>query len=161
MQQNHNQTADPNANAQAFIDMMDDLASWIILAPHTQPSRIMHLPEGVHDLTENQMKRMTDEYNMVEAIVQILDETKTELQGLGLSPLRYEQELILRFNTLMHPQSEKIAQAVYDHWRYQITDGNARLNMAKAKTILEMFQKIAFIRTSYAHLFYAPKSESR
>jgi hypothetical protein len=148
-----------DANAQAIGDWLDDLVNWIVTADHTgnRLARIIEFPEGTTpDINEEQMRRMTDEYNMIDAVCRVLGDTQRSLQGLGVLSLTYEQQLVMRINTLMHPNTARMVQA-YASTVYLSTS----LQKHPAKTISEMFEKLAVIRLSYAHLMTTPQSGSR
>lgn len=139
----------------------DELIHWIVSSKHTRPSRIVHLPEGVHDLTPEQSKRMADEYELVDRLITILSETALNLQNVGARPLTYDEQIGVRFNALMHPNighTIKTLRAWY--LAYTSQQPNASLAYTTHLQILvEMFERIELLRNSYAHLLYTPQRE--
>lgn len=140
--------------------MSDELIHWIMSVKHTAPSRIVHLPEGVHDLTPEQSKRMADEYQLVNRLIEILSETKTILQNEGARPLTYDEQIGLRFNALMQPNAGHMVQ-VLRSWYLSYTRQAPNATLAytnQLQALAEMFDKIELLRNAYAYLLYTPQA---
>jgi hypothetical protein len=151
------------AQLQQVQNWFDDLVSWIITAPHTKPSRIINLPEGVHTLSDAEMQRMTDEYNMIESVIRILDEAKTQLAGMGITPMTYEEQIAQRFDTLMHPNSMQLVNLAHQSASTGVFNNGVPvpLKVNAAYTVWRMFQQIEIVRNSYTHLMYPQQTETR
>lgn len=156
---NVNDQAQQQAIQQSQI-IADDLIHWIVSREHTRPSRIVHLPEGIHELTPSQSKRMADEYEIVDQLIVILSETAAMLNNHGARPLTYDEQIGVRFNALMHPHAGAMMRNLRAFYlTYTSQHPNSSLAYTNQLQILvEMFARLEILRNAYAHLLYTQES---
>lgn len=137
--------------------MVDDLVHWIVSVDHTRPGSIVQVPEGTGNMTIEQAKRMSDEYEIVGGLISILDHTKQQLVSYGVRPMTYGEQIAARFNALMNPSVGQIISHL--HTMYS----NAAVTSAAdyLQILVEMFARIDTLRNAYSHVLYAPQTNQR
>lgn len=138
-------------DAQAFAQLgmlIDQLMHWIVSTNHERPNRI--ISAGLDATTPEQAQRMADEYEIVEQLIVILNETSTQLLAHGAEPMSYEQQVAARFNELLSPQTalvvKQFAQAIDNTHNL---DTQTQTYCAQLRVMIEMFDRIAMIRAVY------------
>lgn len=141
------QQQDAQAFAQVGI-LIDQLLHWIITTKHERPNQIISAASDA--TTPEQAQRMADEYQIVEQLITILDNTAIQLALAGAKPMSYEQQLASRFNELISPQTalvvQRFAQAI-DSTQSFNTESQAYRSQLRVLT--EMFDRVAIMRQVY------------
>lgn len=135
-----------------------DMMQWILTADHVTPSRIITVNDTVD------YKRMSDEYDMVERAIVILQETKRDLNAVGIKPETYEEQIASKFPLLVDPNFSRMAThalAMYSQMKQQIEiDGMTHIpdykiavnNISWLTTMDNMFKRLSAMMLAYQHL---------
>ena len=138
-------------DAEAFAQvgrLIDDLMNWIITTEHERPKQI--IDAGVNAVNPEQAQRMADEYAIVDALIAILQETRSQLLTANVLPMSYEQQIAARFNELLSPQTALVVHRFLLALDMSpVQDENTRVYAAQLRFLSLMFDRIAFLRQTY------------